>query len=345
MDQVPCPEAQAKAKIPLRAKIAILLLSIFCVAALMILAVSFYGIYKLQNRSVSAMATIEQQQKTMEEDMIPLEVFKQHSNQYSVGIPFLQSFFDDVIVYKNDTGVVYEPVDDTLPKNDYDFSVLTYQDSIAQYSDKNGVTAKNGIDVSKHQGKIDWKAVKAAGISYAFIRVGYRGYEAGTIMKDEYCERNLKGAEEAGIDIGVYFYSQAISVEEAEEEAAFVLDCIKDYKIAYPVVFDMEEVNAENVRTASLAAEQKTDITIAFCEKVKAAGHQPMIYGNIEWMMDHVELERLTQYPKWFAQYFNKPFFPYEFEFWQYTCEGTVPGIQGGVDLNLCFADYTTEQP
>lgn len=156
-------------------------------------------------------------------------------------------------------------------------------------------------------------------------------------MKDEYCDQNLKGASEAGIDMGVYFYSQAVTVEEAEEEAAFVLDSIKDYDIKYPVVFDMEETGTDNARTAQLSAEQKTDITIAFCEKVKAAGYTPMIYGNIEWMMDHVELERLTQYPKWFAQYFNKPFFPYEFQMWQYTNEGSVPGIEGGVDLNLCF--------
>lgn len=330
-------EVQARIKVPRKTKAAIIMLGVFCVILAALLAVSFLYINKLRNQSVSAMSKIEQQQKTMEEDMIPLDVFKQHSNQYSVGIPFLQSFFDDVIVYKNDTGVVYEPVDDSLPKNNYDFSVLTYQNSIAQYADKNGVTAKNGIDVSKHQGKIDWKAVKDFGIEYAFIRTGYRGYETGVIMKDEYCDQNLKGASEAGIDMGVYFYSQAVTVEEAEEEAAFVLDSIKDYDIKYPVVFDMEETGTDNARTAQLSAEQKTDITIAFCEKVKAAGYTPMIYGNIEWMMDHVELERLTQYPKWFAQYFNKPFFPYEFQMWQYTNEGSVPGIEGGVDLNLCF--------
>ena len=218
--------------------------------------------------------------------------------------------------------------------------MLTYNDGEIQY-DHNGITALKGIDVSKYQGNIDWKAVKADGVSYAFIRAGLRGYGAsGMISSDPYCEKNLKGASEAGVDIGVYFYSQAISKAEAIEEAEFVLDAIEGYEIKYPIVFDLEEVAAEGARTAGMTAQQITEVTIAFCERIKQAGYTPMIYGNIDWMAEHLILSELTEYDKWFAQYFNKPFFPYEFQIWQYTASGKVDGIKGNVDLNLCFKNY-----
>ena len=115
---------------------------------------------------------------------------------------------------------------------------------------------------------------------------------------------------------------------------------MKGYTVRYPIVFDMEEITTEGARTANLTAAQITDLTIAFCERIKSAGYTPMIYGNVKWMMEHVELSRLTSYQKWFAQYYNKPFFPYEFQIWQYTNKGKVNGITGEVDLNLCFVNY-----
>lgn len=320
-------------------KVFSILLLIICVLLTAALALSVYWIVRENNRSVTAMAKMRNDISTLKEETIPIETFKAHAAQYGAGIPFLQSFFDDVIVYKNDEGIVYEPIDDTLPKNSYDFSKLRYQDAMAVY-DVDGVTAKTGIDVSKYQGNIDWNAVKKSGISYAFIRVGLRGYGTGEILQDEYCLKNLEGATKAGMDIGVYFFSQAISKAEAIEEAEFVLKQIEGYDISYPIVFDMEEIASDTSRTKDLTAAQITDITIAFCERIKQAGHTPMIYGNIDWMIEHIELERLTEYDKWFAQYFNKPFFPYEFQMWQYTNKGKVDGIKGEVDLNLCFADY-----
>lgn len=332
---------------PRRAKILIWILSSLCIllsaALILLLLIQTYS----NAKSVTAIAKLEsnltQNQEIMEKEMIPLETFKNNAQQYGASIPFLQSFFDDTIVYKNEDGIVYLPIDHSLPKNDYDFSMLTYKNGEISY-DHNGITAIKGIDVSKYQGKIDWKAVKADGISYAFIRAGLRGYgQAGQISADPYCAANLEGASKAGIDIGVYFYSQAISPAEAIEEAEFVLNAVKGYPITYPIVFDLEEVAAENARTAELTKEQITEITIAFCERVKQAGHTPMIYGNIKWMAEHLDLSKLTEYDKWFAQYFNKPFFPYSFQIWQYTAKGKVDGIKGEVDLNLCFKNYTEE--
>lgn len=331
---------EQKPQTPLRSKITIIILSISCAILAAALVLLFLAQYLKNNRSVSTIATLQSSIDELKEETIPIKTFKEHAQQYGASIPFLQSFFDDVIVYKNDNGIVYLPIDDSLPKNDYDFSMLTYNDGEIQY-DHNGITALKGIDVSKYQGNIDWKAVKADGVSYAFIRAGLRGYGAsGMISSDPYCEKNLKGASEAGVDIGVYFYSQAISKAEAIEEAEFVLDAIEGYEIKYPIVFDLEEVAAEGARTAGMTAQQITEVTIAFCERIKQAGYTPMIYGNIDWMAEHLILSELTEYDKWFAQYFNKPFFPYEFQIWQYTASGKVDGIKGNVDLNLCFKNY-----
>lgn len=328
-----------KSTCPKREKRIILLLGIISVLLVISLGASLLYSYRERNRSVSVMAQVKKQQQIINEDMISIELFQQRSQQYSVGIPFLQSFFEDKIVYKNHTGVVYAPIDPALPKNNYDFNALSYQNGIAKYADKNQVVGKVGIDVSYHQGEIDWSKVKSAGISYAFLRAGYRGYDTGKLKEDEQFSAHLKEASEAEIDLGVYFYSQAISKEEAVEEANFVLEKIKGTRVDYPIVFDME-IESEKARTAKLTPAQITDITIAFCERIKEAGYTPMIYGNIIWMMDHLQLERVTGYQKWFAQYYNKPFFPYEFQIWQYSSTGKIPGIKGDVDLNLCFADY-----
>ena len=208
---------EQKSKTPLRSKIAITVLSISCIVLSAALALLFLAQHRRNSRSVNTIASLRSSIDELKEETIPIETFKNHAQQYGAGIPFLQSFFDDVIVYKNNSGIVYLPIDDSLPKNDYDFSMLTYHDGEIQY-DYNGFTALKGIDVSKYQGNIDWKAVKADGVSYAFIRAGLRGYGAsGMITADPYCAKNLAGAAEAGVDLGVYFYSQAISKAEAIE--------------------------------------------------------------------------------------------------------------------------------
>ena len=332
-------------KTPLTAKITIVVLAISCILLAAALAILYLSTRLDKNKSVAAIAQLEtnldEKQSIIDNETISIETFKNHAQQYGASIPFLQSFFDDVIVYKNKQGIVYQPIDDSLPKNTYDFSKLTYKNSQIQYDDNSGVVGLKGIDVSKYQKSINWQAVKEDGVSYAIIRAGHRGYaETGQIAQDPYLIANLNGASKAGVDVGVYFFSQAITKEEAVEEADFVLNAVKGHAIRYPIVFDMEEIAIEGARTANLTAAQITDLTIAFCERIKSAGYTPMIYGNVKWMMEHVELSRLTAYQKWFAQYYNKPFFPYEFQIWQYTNKGKVNGITGEVDLNLCFVNY-----
>ncbi|MEG0751142.1 MAG: glycoside hydrolase family 25 protein [Oscillospiraceae bacterium] len=280
-----------------------------------------------------------------DDTLIPFGTIKAYSDEVVSLTEFMQRFYPDHMVYADrDNELVYQPVDAKLTRSTFDWQFLKSDPdkkiNLKTFSDPNGVTALKGIDVSEHQGAIDWTKVKADGVEFAFLRAGLRGYESAKIFEDECLAKNLKSATAAGIPIGVYFYSQAFDVAEAEEEAEFVIEKVKDYKLSYPVVFDMEEENSDSSRTKDLTAAQRTDIAIAFCEKVKAAGYTPMIYGNMRFFAANLELSRLTKYQKWFAQYFSRPYYPYEFGIWQYTYEGRVDGISGNVDMNLGFVDY-----
>ena len=195
-----------------------------------------------------------------------------------------------------------------------------------------------GIDVSEHQREIDWPQVKAAGIEFVIIRVGYRGYETGNLNPDKYAKANYQGAIDAGLDVGVYFFSQATSVEEAIAEARFVLDFTTDWDLKYPVVFDWEYISS-TARTANVDRQTLTDCSIAFCEEVKNAGRTPMVYFNWRQGDNRLFLYQLEDYPFWLALYSYRMTYPYKVEMWQYTNEGKVPGIAGDVDINLWF-DY-----
>ena len=197
-----------------------------------------------------------------------------------------------------------------------------------------------GIDVSKYQENIDWNLVKKSGIDFAMIRLGFRGYgKEGNIVLDSKYEEHINGALQSEIKVGVYFFSQAITVEEAIEEAEFVLENIKDYEISYPVCFDTEKIKTGPARTEDLNKEQLTDITTAFCNKVKNAGYTPMIYANAKWFTTSLELEKLQEYEFWYADYQPEPIYPYNFKMWQYTENGKVNGIDGNVDINLYFKE------
>ncbi len=196
--------------------------------------------------------------------------------------------------------------------------------------------AVTGIDVSGHQGEIDWQAVKAAGVEFAMIRLGYRGYSSGEICEDKFWRANLDGAQAAGISTGAYFYSQAISPEEAGEEAEFVLGLLKGKTLDMPLVFDWEYVS-ETARTANVDRNTLTAATKMFCETVRAAGFRPMIYFNRSQARDMLRLEQLTDYQFWLAMYDAPMDFPFRVNMWQYTSSGSVPGIGGNVDINLWF--------
>lgn len=191
-----------------------------------------------------------------------------------------------------------------------------------------------GIDVSAFQGDIDWEAVRSAGVEFVMIRVGYRGNSLGAVNTDDRAREYYDSATAAGLKVGAYFYSQAITVQEAIAEAEYALNVIKGWKLEMPLVYDWEYVDAE-ARTANMDARLLTDCTIAFCETVERAGYEPMIYFNPSQGRDLLYLEELTRWNWWLAMYTDQMDYPYAVEMWQYTAEGTVPGIEGNVDLNL----------
>lgn len=204
----------------------------------------------------------------------------------------------------------------------------------------NGLQAREGIDVSFYQGEIGWEAVAADGVDFAMIRLGYRGYTEGGLRMDSRFEENIQGALDAGLEVGVYFFSQAVSVEEAEEEARFVLNLLEDYDITGPVVFDWENISNDTARTDNVDSATLTAMANAFCSLVEEAGYHPMIYCNqyIAYLL--YDLEGVAQYPLWIAQYSDAPDFYYAFQMWQYTDAGQVAGIQGKADLTLCLEPW-----
>lgn len=199
-------------------------------------------------------------------------------------------------------------------------------------------TSFAGIDVSKFQGNIDWNRVKAAGIDFVIIRVGYRGYTYGTIVEDPYFETNIKGALAAGIDVGVYFFSQAITEQEAKQEAQWTLQKIAPYKITYPVVIDTEYVSGG--RANSMSASQRTNVMNAFCTEVKNGGYTPMIYASKSWLENNLIMSYLNQYDVWLARYASVPEYTGPFTIWQYSSKGYVDGISGYVDRNVGYKRY-----
>ena len=286
---------------------------------------------------------IEEPEKNDEPDFSVDDIIR-FANDSKYMMEFAQRFYNDYIIYTDDSGkFTYVPVNDDLPKSDYNWDNLVRVSGKTDlaYVENGELKSKKGIDVSQYQEHIDWEKVGQTDVEFAMIRLGLRGYGSeGRMRLDTEFENNIIGALKNGIDVGVYFITQATSVEEARAEAEFILEAIAPYKIKYPVVLDVEAAASADARTALLTAEQRTDYIIEFCETIKDAGYTPMIYTNIRWFIDKMQLERLTEYDKWFAQYFNRPFFPYEFQMWQYTNQGSVSGIKGNVDINLCFVNY-----
>ena len=235
--------------------------------------------------------------------------------------------------------------EEKIKENEYDWSRLTTDEmGRKQYTNQENESALVGIDVSRYQGDIDWRKVKNDGIEFAILRGGYRGSSNGEIMLDEKFDENIQQAVDAGIKIGVYFFSQAITEAEAIEEANFLLEHTKDYTIAYPFVFDMEEFGAEENRIDTLTIEERMAITRAFCDTIQEAGKKAMIYGGNSWFFDRLQPSEIQHYDLWLAEYSCEPSYPYEFQIWQYSDSGMVDGIATKVDINLSFSDYSMQE-
>ncbi|MBO6015635.1 MAG: glycoside hydrolase family 25 protein [Lachnospiraceae bacterium] len=229
-------------------------------------------------------------------------------------------------------------IDPAVSHHTYDWNCLKRNGDEITYENDPEYTIRKGVDVSHHQGAINWEKVKAAGYEFAFLRIGYRGYgSAGTLGVDKRFAENLQNAHAAGLDVGVYFFSQAVNETEAEEEAELVLSQLSGAKLELPVVYDPELIRDTAARTDDVSGEQFTKNTQTFCEKVRAAGYDPMIYSNMVWEGFLFDMKALENYPVWYADYEPKPQTPYHFVFWQYSEKGHVDGIDGIVDLDVQF--------
>ena len=245
----------------------------------------------------------------------------------------LENLYDDMIVVPNYGRYNFFNIDSTLKASEIDKSKLIYPvkneetgkyEGEALYDDGN-VKAKKVIDVSKFQGDIDWQRVKDDGVEAAYIRLGYRGYSSGEIVVDEKYEDNISACNEFGIDCGVYFFTEAVNEEEAREEADFCIENLGEYSTALPIAIDVEEsANLSKSRTKDLSMEQRTLNVIAFCERIREKGYEPIIYGNLKSLMIMMDISSLEDYDKWFAYYHYPLRFPYKIKMWQYSATRKV---------------------
>ena len=263
---------------------------------------------------------------------------KQHLEEGMSAVEAFRAVYTDELVLAADGRYHFVPIQENLKKHDYSVENLQITETGEyQYLENGAVTSYKGIDVSRFQGWVDWKAAATDGVQFAFVRVGNRGYGSGELVEDTSFKQNMKAANAAGIKTGVYFFSQAVTVEEGIEEANFVLERIAPYQVDCPVVIDVEMVAGDEGRADALSKEERTQIVKAFCETVANAGYKPMIYLNLEVAAIRVNMEELEAYDKWLAYYNPDFYFPYEYKVWQYTENGTVAGLREKVDMNICF--------
>ena len=258
---------------------------------------------------------------------------RMHRVKYYTYKPSPESTLGNFVYYDVAGNKRIMTINENVPKNEY------------KWEDDNGALSKKppighkmtyGIDISRHNGDIDFIKVKDAGFDFVFVRVVYRGYgKQGRLVVDELQEKNLKLARNAGLKVGAYVFSQSINEEEAIEEAKLAVDLVKEYGLDLPIVFDPETIRGEIARTDNIEGEQFTNNAIAFCEEIKKAGFTPAIYSNMVWEDYYLDMEKLKDYQIWYADYNKIPQTPYDFKYWQFSEVGIVDGVEGQVDLNV----------
>ena len=259
----------------------------------------------------------------------------------------LRSIYPDHLIYADAGSYIFKDINTDLVMNDYDKSGFKIEKdefdvpTKVEYYEDDKLVSYTGIDVSKHNGNIDWTKVAKSNVDFAILRAIVRGYGTdGKLLTDETFDKNAKAATENGITVGAYVFSEAITVEEAIEEAELVLSMIKPYNIKGPIVIDIEDIENDTGRNENLSPKELTDVVLAFCNKIKEAGYTPMIYCNLKGFIGMLEFERLEGIEKWYAYYGDDLYFPYEVSIWQYSSNGKIDGISGSVDLNISFKKY-----
>ena len=236
-----------------------------------------------------------------------------------------------------------------IPLNSYNTANFYYDDDgfMAYHDDEGNTISHLGVDLSYHQENVNWDEVKDSGIEFVMLRCGYRGYSEGALIEDEKFREYARACNDRDIPLGVYFFTQAVSVEEAVSEAELTLDLIKDYKISYPVAIDTEYIPDKTARTntTEIEDELRSSMCAAFCERISKDGYYPMIYASENWIRRDLEYESLQGYDFWAAQYLEENDFLYDFTIWQYTPDGFIKGVDEKVDLDISMVDYASFVP
>lgn len=259
-------------------------------------------------------------------------------NLMLVAIIYLALSYGFVNANKQEEPIPEEIIEEPEPYTDYKWSNLNRKGHYSYNDDK--YTSLFGIDVSAHQGTINWEKVKNDGVEFAFIRIGYRGASEGVLNTDLEFENNYKGATQNDILTGIYWYSQPISVEEAIEEADYVLEVLGDKKLDLPIVYDLEKTifyDGTKTRMVGLTSEDYTAFAVAFCNEIEKNHHDVMIYMNLDWANNHYIWSQIEDIPIWFAQYDAITRLNRAFQIWQYSEKGYIDGISTNVDLDIMF--------
>ncbi len=256
-------------------------------------------------------------------------------------ITSLRPFYPDKVIVVSQGTFNFVDINTDLKLTSLDANNFqTDIDGVMTYVENGEVTSYKGIDVSSYQGDIDWETVRASGVDFAIIRSTLRGYGTGKLVEDEKFAENITGAMNAGIHVGAYVFSQAITEEEVIEEAQSAIDALSSYATGVPIIIDVERISGGEGRMDDLTAAERTDLIVKFCQVVSDAGYLPYIYYNTEMSIMYVDLTRLEDIPKWYASYSSDFFYPYEIDMLQYSATGRVPGITGDVDMDLCFKPF-----
>ena len=262
----------------------------------------------------------------------------------TTALEMLKVLFPQQMVVADEGAFHFFDINKNLKLNEYDNAGFVLgKGGYMTYSENGESVGYKGIDVSEHNGEIDWEQVASDNVEFAYIRAGIRGYGSGKLVEDLRFRENIEGASAAGINVGVYFFTQALNETEAVEEADFLLNLISQNRVDIPIAIDVEKVEdtSTTVRTKKLSKEQYTNNVLAFCERIKSNGYDTIIYGNGKTFMLLLDINRLENYDKWFADYIGRndtlPYFPYKFRIWQYNSSGSCRGVPGDCDLNLAF--------
>lgn len=249
---------------------------------------------------------------------------------------------EHVKVTLKDGTEMWHEVSDKIPLYTYDFTNLKITAGKMEYYQDGEKSSSLGVELSENSGKVDFEALKSAGVDFVMIRLGSRGYETGLLALDKNFVTNITQAQNAGLEVGVYFFSQAATEKEATEEAEFVASNLIPYKISYPVAFDMEYIINDESRIDSLDAEEKTAAAKAFLSYIEREGYRPILYGSKDWLLGELEPEELLEdYDVWLNDQSPVTEYPYQFRLWKYAVRQKITGVENEAAYLISFVDYT----